>query len=279
MSKFLPQPAIQALLARTGGPEAWRRGAEIVLVCALGLQAGRLAWLALVPPAPLGDQPVVAPAPPAPRPARLGIDAFHPSPATATVAADSSGLRLHSVRAAGEGRGSAILAGGDGTQGAFAVGDEVRAGVVLAAVHRDHVLLDSGGSHRELRFATPPATATGAAPMRAAPLATSVPASSAAPADAPVSIDPTQLIAQAGLRPNEENGRVSGYSVTPRGDGAALRQAGLQAGDVLLSVNGQPLTPELHGALAAELARTDRITLTYRRGDQTRTTTLQAKTP
>lgn len=266
----------EGLLARTGGAHAWRRGAEIALVCLLALQAGRLAWLALVPPAPLGEPPTAARALPEPRPERLAIDAFNPSQATAAATADSSGLRLHSVRAGGDGLGSAIIAGSDGRQAAFAVGDEVRPGMVLAAVHRDHVVLDSGGSRRELRFGP---RSAGAASPRPATLPAAVPAPPPAAAGAPAVVDPAQLLAQAGLRPNEDDGRVAGYSVIPRGDGTALRLAGLQAGDVVLSVNGQPLTPELHSGLAAELAGAERITLTYRRGGETRTTTLQAKTP
>ena len=67
--------------------------------------------------------------------------------------------------------------------------------------------------------------------------------------------------------------------MVPRGDGAVLRQAGLQAGDVLLSVNGQELTPERYAELGDSLAGAATITLTYRRDGQVRTATLQATTP
>ncbi len=246
---------------------------EALLAGALALQAARLAWLVVVPPAPLGALPV----PPTMRApettARLAIDAFHPRMAVAaTAAADTSGLRLHALRA-GPGGGAAIIAGRDGRQRPFAVGDEVAAGVILASVAVDHVLLASGGTSRRLAFE--PASA----PTRSAraPAAPALP--TAAAADRAPAVDPAALLAQAGLRPKTEGGRVTGYTVIPRGDGAVLRQAGLAPGDVLLAVNGQALTPERQATLAADLAGTKQLSLTFRRGEQTRTTTLQVPTP
>ena len=92
-------------------------------------------------------------------------------------------------------------------------------------------------------------------------------------------IDPAALLAEAGLSPVESDGGAAGYTIIPRGDGAALRQAGLQAGDVLLSVNGQALTPERYAELPAELAGASTITLTYRRDGQVRSARFQARTP
>ena len=50
----------------------------------------------------------------------------------------------------GSGLGSAILAGPDGVQDSFAVGQEVMSGVVLDAVNFDHVVLDRGGEKETL---------------------------------------------------------------------------------------------------------------------------------
>lgn len=257
------------------GHERWKisplHAIELLLVIVLAFQGARMAWLILVPPAPFG-----APAPPtAPDLAvatLAGSDPFLAADAVA-VGADVSGLKLHAVRVSGVRRGSAILAGADGQQASYAVGDEVVAGVVLAGIATDHVLLAAGGVRRRLGFAEDPAVAgSSATAVAALPGTQPVAAPSAA-------IDPQQLLAEAGLRPHSEGGRVTGYSVIPRGDGALLRQAGLQSGDVLLSVNGQALTPERYQALAEELAGQQQITLTYQRDGETRSTTLQAKTP
>lgn len=268
----------QALLSRLGGTDALVRLAEVAVVALLALQCARLLWL-LLPPAPLGTIPDGGAGLMAPRLERLSIDAFHPGAATGAIA-DTSGLRLYATRGGAAG-GSAIVADRDGSQRSYAVGDEVAPGVVLAAVHADHAILESAGRRTELRF--PVATASNRPPATAAPVATRAPAATttlATDASPPV-IDPAQLLAEAGLRPVDDGdgGSEAGYTVIPRGDGAILRQAGLQAGDVLLSVNGQALTPERYAELGDSLAGAATITLTYRRDGQVRTATLQAPTP
>ena len=266
----------QALLSRLGGTGALVRLAEVAVVALLALQCARLVWL-LLPPAPLGTLPDAGAGLMAPRLERLSIDAFHPGAATGAIA-DTSGLRLYATRGGAAG-GSAIVADRDGIQRSYAVGDEIAPGVVLAAVHADHAILESAGRRTELRF---PVAAAPTRPTAAtAPIATRMPAAqSRADADAPApAIDPAQLLAEAGLRPVDEGSGESGYTVIPRGDGAVLRQAGLQAGDVLLSVNGQALTPERYAELGDSLAGAATITLTYRRDGQVRSATLQAPTP
>lgn len=268
----------QALLLRLGGTDALVRLVEGAVVALLALQCARLVWL-LLPPAPLGTLPDAGAGLMAPRPERLAIDAFHPGAVTGATA-DTSGLRLYATRASAAG-GSAIVADRSGMQRSYAVGDEIAPGVVLAAVHADHAILESAGRRTELRF---PVAAAPTRPTAAtAPIATRMPAAqSRADADADASapmIDPAQLLAEAGLRPVDAGGGEAGYTVIPRGDGAILRQAGLQAGDVLLSVNGQALTPERYAELGDSLAGAATITLTYRRDGQVRTATLQAPTP
>src|SRR5690606_195739 len=128
-----PRAALSGPDART----ALRRCVEVAVVVALGVQAARLGWL-LLPPAPLGMDGAGA-APPLPL-ERLAIDAFHPvSDRSAPV--DASGLRLFAVRPSADG-GSAILAIGDAPQRSHAVGDEIAAGLVLAEVLADRVVLE-----------------------------------------------------------------------------------------------------------------------------------------
>lgn len=273
----LPVPAFpiirdpRAALARLGGADGLRGAIEVCIVVLLAVQCARLAWL-LLPPATLGTLPATAAAAPPPRPDRLVVDAFYPSSDAAPASADASGLRLFAVRPTQDG-GSAIIAAREGPQRAHAVGSEVGPGLRLAEVHADHVVLDANGRRSELRFADAGARAP-SQPAVSPPAAAATSTGTSATA-----IDPAQLLAQAGLSPVETGGRISGYTVIPRGDDAVLRQAGLQAGDVLLSVNGQELTPERYAALADDLAGAPAITLTYRRDGQTRSATLQAKTP
>ncbi len=67
---------------------------------------------------------------------------------------------------------------------------------------------------------------------------------------------------------------MSGYTLIPRGDGAVLRQAGLQAGDVVLSINGQALTPESYQDLAELMAGQPNLEITVQRNGATRALTV-----
>ena len=277
---FPIHPAARALLSRLDR-DALQRGCELAIVLLLGLQAARLAWL-LLPPDGLHPRDPGSSSPLPVRPERLAIDAFHPQPAAA-ARADASGLRLYAVRPLPDG-GSAIIAPQDGPQRSYAVGDTIAPGIDLLAVSSDHVVIGRGSVHGALHFApvdtdgsrrtTRPAPAPAPAAPRPGPAsATDTDAGGTGP------IDPAQLLAAMGLRPEEVDGRVTGYVVFPRGDARVLRDAGLQAGDVLLSVNNEALDPERHAALAATLAGASSISLTFRRDGQVRSATLQARTP
>ena len=277
MHNALRRPLLRSFRngARSGGSPAsgatLRAGVELLLVALLALQAARLGWLLLAPAGPLvADDSVVAAPAPVPPALALSSDPFHPAAGRHGVAAaDVSGLRLHGVRMAGTGS-SAILSSADAPQAAFRTGDSVAPGVVLHAVASDHVILRTGAGERRLALeAAPASTATAVAPTRTV-------GTTAGPSTAP--IDPAALVAQAGFSARVENGKITGYTLIPRGDGAVLRQAGLEAGDVLLALNGNPLTPERIAELEPELARGE-ARLTVQRGGQTRTLTLRTALP
>lgn len=253
---------------------------EMAVLALLALQAARLIWLAVTPLGPVGGGEVAAPAR-EPMASLPTADVFFRS--TASTAGPASlealGLRLFGVRSDGtRGGGGAILATSDGAQAAFRTGDEVARGVVLASVGADHAILASGGQRHRIDLPHDTAGSGIAAPAgAAAALPTGVEPQSAAQAGA-AAVDPRQLLAEAGLRRTETDG-VAGYRVIPRGDGALLRQAGLQPGDLLLSINGQPLTPERLGALNDELSDGGPAVIAFRRDGQTRSVSLQAPSP
>ena len=81
------------------------------------------------------------------------FDPFFPARAMAgdSLPVTSLPFSLHGVRAdSSTGRGSAIIASGDGVQQVYAVGDIISDGVSLAAIGRDHVVLDRGGVREAL---------------------------------------------------------------------------------------------------------------------------------
>lgn len=234
------------------------------------LQAVRLAWMLVVAPSPLGAAiPAALPAD-LPAPAMSAADPFFPGSPPSAMSADASGLVLYGIRMGPD--GSAILGDAQGLQHSYRVGETLEAGATLVEIATDHVVILANGIRSTLRFAPAAERAGTPAAVTALP--------SAAPATAPAAgVDPQQLLSQAGLQPRMRDERISGYTLIPRGDAALLRQAGLEAGDVLMSVNGQALTPERYAALAQELAGQPTIDITFERAGEIRSISLQAKTP
>lgn len=70
----------------------------------------------------------------------------------ATGGSAIEGFRLFGVRSGGPGGGSAIIAGSDGVQKSYAVGETIVDGVTLASVAADHVELSRGGARATLSF-------------------------------------------------------------------------------------------------------------------------------
>jgi general secretion pathway protein C len=152
------------------------------------------------------------------------------------------------------------------------VGEAVAPGLILEAVSADGVSLSRGGAITRLTFSEappgspppPPATAEVMAPTPAAPAQ-------------PV-VDPAALAAQAGLRPRLRGARIDGFIVQTRGDGAAVRAAGLQAGDVLLAVNGVELTGTAQVAqLRQQLADAPSAEIRFERAGAVRTVTVRTR--
>ncbi len=154
-----------------------------------------------------------------------------------------------------------------GTQGrsaeAYRVGDEIPGGARLAEVHSELVVISRGGVREALRFDDLPLTpaSTGSRDLRSAarPAAPPTPntETAAGPPLAPpegtatvrsavdayrdrLRDDPEQALSDLGLRPVSPS-RTQGYRVGSLANAPQLAQTGLQAGDVIVSVNGRPV--------------------------------------
>ena len=132
------------------------------------------------------------------------------------------------------GGGSAIIAGEDGIQKSFAVGEEVAPGVTLDAVAFDHVILSRGGVKESL-YLDQSVPAETVSPSGAAPQA-----APAAPASGGLNAQTLQKA--IGFAPRNEGGRVTGLVLKAQDDGTMLKLAGFQAGDVVVAVNGRPVS-------------------------------------
>ena len=235
-------------------------------------QSVRLLWALLTPLSPLGawqPQTAVIASPAERRALFTSLDPFFRgnSQGAASATVTSAGLTLFGINLnEATGGGSAIIAGEDGVQTSYAVGDEVAPGLKLVGVAFDHVLLDRGGARESLFL-----DQSGEAPVAnpATPLPAPTPEIGAATVGAAASgeMSPAVLKAGVGFAPRTEEGRVTGLVVQPQGDGAAFRAAGLRPGDVVRSVNGRPIGSAGDAAqLAGQFTPGARIALEVERG-------------
>lgn len=235
--------ALQEQIARRD-PAVALTGLSVVLVVLLGVQAARIGWALVEPVGPVGAV-ATSPAPGlAGTEAGLGrFDPFFRAAANAPAAPDAgAGMRLFGIRVGP--KSSAIIGLPDGKQVAVMAGEEVAPGVVLRAVEADHVELLVQGRAATLAF---PAAGQGGAPAYAPP-----------------------PIAQPDPPP-----AVAALSATGAGS-ADLARAGLQPGDVVLSVNGQSVTDSQSvEALARELSSGREAVIQYRRDGEVRTATVR----
>jgi general secretion pathway protein C len=269
--------------ALTTRPHRIRQGVEVVLALALMVQLGQLGWI-LLGPAASGQTVTSAPAAsytPSDPSVFQRFDAFFRTGGASSLAeasaAGSGQMRLYGVRSDASGGGSAIIGLADGRQVSVGVGEEVEPGLVLRGVGADHVTLARGSSLSRLIFTDIPVGAAAPPPPPPGPQTVTPPArAAAAPAVAAgAAVDPARLMSQAGLRPRMRGARLDGFTVSGSGDPAVLRAAGLQAGDVILAVNGQSLDSlERIAALRTQLADSPGVELRFERDGQVQTSTM-----
>ncbi len=233
------------------------------------IQIVRLFWTILTPVTPVGDwQPRAAEVMPASARAALfaSFDPFFRSPAAANEGngnVTSLQLTLFGIRAnESSGSGSAIIAGQDGVQNSYAVGEEVAPGVTLEAVAFDHVILNHNGAKETLYLdQSVPAETVGtnppASPTTGQPAPTVAPASGAA-------FNPQALQQGIGFAPRNENGKATGIVLSARDDGTMLRNAGFRPGDIITSINGRPVSSPAD--IASQLRPGARLSFEVERG-------------
>ena len=270
----------QALASR---PDRARAAVELTLALVLAVQLGRLVWIVAEPQSAAPETTAAsAPARPVDFSVFQRFDAFFRTGGVSSLAeasaAGSGQMRLYGLRSDGAGGGSAIIGLADGRQVSVGVGEEVEPGLVLRGVGDDHVTLARGTSLSRLIFSDVP---MGVAPVPPPPpgpqtmTPTPAPAPAEPAASVGASVDPARLIAQAGLRPRMRGARLDGFTVSGAGDPAVLGAAGLQAGDVILAVNGQALDSlEQISALRGRLANSSVAEIRYERDGQVQTTTI-----
>lgn len=263
----------------------WPRVALVVLAIAVIVQLARLIWLLITPIGSIGDwQGSFAQSMPAP--ARMALFAAfdpHGRAAQATGGNEtitSLQLTLYGIRQnVGSGLGSAILAGPDGVQQSYRVGEEVMPGVKLAAVRFDHVLLDRNGARESLYMdQSVPAETVGADPADVTQAAAQP--GTAESESGGSALTPEKLRNAVGFAPRQANGRINGIAVAAQGDPALFNQAGFRDGDIITGVNGRPIRSAADiETLRASLTPGARLSLTVERGAEVVPISLNLENP
>lgn len=126
--------------------------------------------------------------------------------------------------------GSAIIEAGAGGQRSYAVGSELQDGVTLEAVHDDRVVLRRQGA-REVLFLTERARARRNEPA-----------------------EPLQAVTLAGVSLTPQPLASGGEGLRIESAPPALATLGLQAGDIIATIDGELITPARISALGQQLA-------------------------
>ncbi len=241
------QSRVMFELKRSISPRFVYRAIEVLLLILIAAQLARLVWSIATPAGPLGDVRVA-------KASGLPSANFDPyfrlNAQTGSLVVTSLALKLFGVRVdEAIGGGSAIIATPDGVQSSFGVGDEIMPGVRLTQVTFESVTIDRDGVSEQLfldQSVAAPVAKTGTA--------------------APSTL-PTAIQNEISYAPRLNGEKVTGVTVNPGGNGDMFRQVGLLPGDVVISVNGQPVTSI--ETVAGQLSGARSVTLQVERAGRT----------
>ncbi|HEU4664243.1 MAG TPA: type II secretion system protein GspC [Dokdonella sp.] len=268
------------------------RAAELAAMACCALLAAAFAWLlvrlvwALLPGS--GDARVQAPPP-----AATSADAsartrsvaqwhlFGNTPLPASGPSTTSLILRGTLADADPAAGIAVIAEAGKGERSWRVGDEVSAGVRLARVYADHVVVMRDGHEetlplpRDTSAAPAPRGATGGAARAGASTANAAAQSVRAAKNlqdevARLRQNPTELAKRVQVVPVLADGHLAGVRVSTGTDTALLNQLGFQQGDVVTAVNGMPVD---------SIERGQQIMSTFGNAASVRVTVLRAGKP
>lgn len=196
----------------------------------------------------ISDAPAPPPSAPKPNPIVMS-PVFSPAAAPDAPVVSADGLVLYGVSGADR-SGAAILGSRLGGQRVVTVGKDYRPGLTLAEVGLDYAVLRNGP--RDIRLELSRYAASGSAKVTAA-----------LPAEEEQKIEAAVL--RTILTPVMANSRIGGYALKPGESLPQLIRAGLQPGDVILSVNGSQLDEERMSELAWQMGNASKTEFIFTR--------------
>lgn len=212
----------------------------------LTAMAGACAWLAASPEATV-PQPRRPDPPPPPAAVAAAVQA---APAPAPIPGSALGLNLYGVSGGGPTELAAIIGSGSGGQRLVRVGKDFQPGIRLTEIGADYAILMAGNQPARLelrRFGGP--SAEGAPKMGGSERERGIEAA----------------VLRHILKPVVLNGRIGGYALKGGESLPQLDKAGLEAGDVILSVNGSQFDEERMGELAWEMRNASKTEFVFLR--------------
>ncbi|PKP83486.1 MAG: hypothetical protein CVT79_01400 [Alphaproteobacteria bacterium HGW-Alphaproteobacteria-18] len=270
MKLFGPEGGVRLTYGSIG-----RTALEAALALTTGILLARFAWVVIAPgfgSAPIQAQHMPTLAGAEATTSRLALltqsDPFRAeSDATSNFVVPTSlnlkiaGLRWSDGTADSS---SAVLILPDNTQKRVAAGEQIVSGAVLESIAADRIFLRFNGQRQELLLHDPGKPLFAAKGARAetasTPSSRQQQSSRQDSASSPPAITPTLLLTDIDLYPELRNGAISGYRLAPRGQGY-FQAAGLEAGDLVLRVNGNSLEGMGPEAIQAAVMSSDAIAL------------------
>jgi general secretion pathway protein C len=150
------------------------------------------------------------------------------------------------------------------------VGDALTGGVTLHSVYLDRVMLDRAGRLESLSLPRFSGGTAIARPAAASPPPASQPAQFAQNLRRIAETNPSAFSEIVRPQPVFQGGVQRGFRVYPGRNRTQFTKLGLQPGDLVLAVNGTPLTDPASGnQIFNTISTTDRVTLTVERNGQT----------
>jgi general secretion pathway protein C len=178
-------------------------------------------------------------------------------------------LRLRGV-VTGE-RGYAIIVDGQGDEGVYRAGDSVPGAAEVVRIQPRRVVLERAGTREALELPGAsgdrgPTTRTGAVPSRPdGALARGVGIGSLASMTSRFRLDPEVLARRITILPVAGGG----FRVRAGRDAAVFTQLGFHANDIVLAINGQPVSNRSDvSAVFGSIERDEPLAITVRRGDR-----------
>jgi general secretion pathway protein C len=161
----------------------------------------------------------------------------------------------------------AIIADNRGRDQIYRVGQQVPGGARLHAVQSEQVVLNRAGSLESLRLPREFAAAAGGQTSSARPAGvirpTQAPTSSVRDVISDNAVQITEIIR---VQPYMEGGSMRGYRVYPGRNRQQFTALGLQPGDLVVEINGQPMNDPSRGMqIFAELGDANSVSITVER--------------